>query len=492
MVIYVRGKKGGLSNALEGLERGLGNGLQLGMQQRRLDQQDAQYQDAKARAERELAIEEAQNARAQQDQDYQTKQRAEIDAGQKEISQYALDYQGKDEAVGQGLGAFADLQQAQNAKAERASRIVKKLPAVLQDRFRSEFRAEMEDEQNIALMEHLKTRLTNAGASPLRSEGGELGHKGEERAAQLQSWQEAVDLATTPEARAQLVPQIANGLRALQIDDAIELKRLRTVARVADTAKQAIAQKAQLIDQARAIGEPPEVIADMEASLEAMETTAAMYEASGGEMTATQLNSAMQVARGARAPRSGARTGTGTGSQDGARGAWNQKDLYEAAVKSLQPDYMETGAAGEQIPKSIPPEVVRTRMREIENGVETTPDILPMGSVPSTTSQTAETPAIDVPQDVQMGAQEMYAKARETMSVEEAKKAIEVWIRSQVTPIKDTVDGIDAGGSLIRQRNKQPANKPKKKEPVRTGSGEDYMRDPRIRAALATKPKPRE
>lgn len=317
MVIYIRGKNGGLSNALEGLERGLGNGLQIGMQQRRLDQQDAQYQDAKARAERELAIEEAQNARAQQDQDYQTKQRAEIDAGQKEISQYALDYQGKDEAVGQGLGAFADLQQAQNAKAERASRIVKKLPAVLQDRFRSEFRAEMEDEQNIALMEHLKTRLTNAGASPLRSEGGELGHKGEERAAQLQSWQEAVDLATTPEARAQLVPQIANGLRALQIDDAIELKRLRTVARVADTAKQAIAQKAQLIDQARAIGEPPEVIADMEASLEAMETTAAMYEASGGEMTATQLNSAMQVARGARAPRSGARTGTGTGSQDG-------------------------------------------------------------------------------------------------------------------------------------------------------------------------------
>ena len=91
-----------------------------------------------------------------------------------------------------------------------------------------------------------------------------------------------------------------------------------------------------------------------------------------------------------------------------------------------------------------------------------------------------------------MGAQEMYAKARETMSVEEAKKAIEAWIRSQVTPIGEGGDGIEAGGSLMRQRNKQPVSRPKKKEPVRTGAGEDYMRDPKVRAALATKPRPRE
>lgn len=182
----------------------------------------------------------------------------------------------------------------------------------------------------------------------------------------------------------------------------------------------------------------------------------------------------------------------GRGNTGARRGAWNQKELYDAAVESLQPEFMDTGAAGEQIPKAIPIERVRTRMREIENGQEMTPDIVPMGSVPSTTSQTAETPAIEVPQEVQMGAQEMYAKARETMSVEEAKKAIEVWIRSQVNPIEGGGDGVDAEGSLIRSRNKQPVSKPKKKEPVRTGVGEDYMRDPKVRAALATKPRPRE
>jgi len=316
MAVYIKGKNGKLSDALAGLQAGLVQGFGMGQQARRTalaerDQaaQEQRYRQQVEHANRLYELDVAQSRRADEDQAAQRQREADTRESTAALGEYATQEPITKE-FGQGAGVFADLQAAQDAELARTAGIAKRITTPEAQRmFIQEQRAKMEDQQNQALIEHNKTRLERLGASPLHSEGGELGHKGEARAARLKELSDILEQATTPEARAKALSLVGNALQTQIMDDAVEADRLRTVARTAQAAQQDMATMEQVVAQNRAAGVAPEVLADMEASLGAMGTTLAFYEASGGEMTPQQFSQAWQMARRARAPRPAAESG---------------------------------------------------------------------------------------------------------------------------------------------------------------------------------------
>src|SRR5262245_10800563 len=123
MAIVIR-KNGALNALTAGLAEGLPQGVSMGIAARRQRSEEERYRtalaqaaerteldrQAGARAERAMGLAESREAREAGEYEQATARRAAADEGAQALAQWRTDYTGPDQAVGQGMDPFRDLE----------------------------------------------------------------------------------------------------------------------------------------------------------------------------------------------------------------------------------------------------------------------------------------------------------------------------------------------------------------------------------------------